>query len=298
MPAPSVRNGFWKSPHSRALPCVFAERTLLMGIVNATPDSFSDGGEAFSPDAARSRAAALVSAGADIIDLGAESTRPGFAPVGAEEELRRLLPALAAIREALPDVPVSVDTYRPEVAEAAIAAGADIINDVRAIGAAGESGAEGRAMARVAARLGCPLIAMHNRAFPRGADFLRDFLEDMRAGAARLLSEGVPASQLWLDPGFGFGKTPEQNLRLVAEIGKIAELGFPVLLAASRKSTLGLVLGGKPPRERAGGDAACCALGAFGGAACLRLHDVGAHRDCVRTADAIFRASRAAFSAP
>lgn len=153
-------------------------------------------------------------------------------------------------------------------------------------------------MARVAARLGCPLIAMHNRAFPRGADFLRDFLEDMRTGAARLLSAGVPASQLWLDPGFGFGKTPEQNLRLVAEIGKIAELGFPVLLAASRKSTLGLVLGGKPPRERAGGDAACCALGAFGGAACLRLHDVGAHRDCVRTADAIFRASRAAFSAP
>lgn len=313
MPSPSIENGFWKSPHSRALPCDFDSRTLLMGIVNVTPDSFSDGGEHASPDAAREHACALVAAGADVIDLGAESTRPGSPRIGADEEMRRLLPALAAIRAALPDVPVSVDTYRPEVAEAAIRAGADIINDVHAIGPADGSGAgiapgvavvpaaetdarggngSSYEMGKTAARLGCPLVAMHNRATPDYADFRRDFFEDLRVGVRRILESGVPANQLWLDPGFGFGKTPEQNLLLVAEMEKIAALGFPVLLGTSRKSTLGIVLGGKPPRERAGGDSACSAIGAFRGAACLRLHDVAAHRDAVTTADAIFRATR------
>ena len=309
MPALFSKNGFWKSPHNRALPCDFSERTLLMGIVNATPDSFSDGGEFFSPDAAREHAVALVAAGADIIDLGAESTRPGSPRIDADEEKRRLLPALAAIRAALPHVPVSVDTYRPDVAEAAILAGADIINDVHAIGPAdgsgagiapgvvGESGVPAEtsneyAMGKTAARLGCPLIAMHNRATPNYADFRTEFFEDLRCGIARILSSGVPANQLWLDPGFGFGKTPDQNLLIVAESEKIAALGFPVLLGTSRKSTLGIVLGGKPPKERTGGDSACSALGAFHGIACLRLHDIAAHRDVVRTADAIFRASR------
>ncbi|MGN0861376.1 MAG: dihydropteroate synthase [Candidatus Spyradosoma sp.] len=286
-------------------------RTLLMGIVNATPDSFSDGGEFASPEAAREHAVALVAAGADIIDLGAESTRPGSPRIDAAEEMRRLLPALAAIRGALPDVPVSVDTYRPEVAEAAILAGADIINDVHAIGpsdgsgagiapgvladagvpAAGTSGEY--AMGKTAARLGCPLIAMHNRAVPNYADFRAEFFEDLCAGVGRILASGVPANQLWLDPGFGFGKTPEQNLLLVAELDKVAALGFPVLLGTSRKSTLGVVLGGKPPKERTGADSACSALGAFHGAACLRLHDVAAHRDAVITADAVFRARKA-----
>lgn len=308
MPSLPLRHGLWKSPHSRALPRDFESRTLLMGIVNATPDSFSDGGEAASPDDARERACALVAAGADVIDLGAESTRPGSARIDAAEEMRRLLPALAAIRAALPDVPVSVDTYRPEVAEAAIRAGADIINDVHAIGPADGSGAgiapgvpaenvpagtrggDDYAMGKTAARLGCPLIAMHNRATPNYADFREDFLEDLRVGARRILECGVPANQLWLDPGFGFGKTPEQNLLIVAMLRDVAALGFPVLLGTSRKSTLGVVLGGKPPRERTGGDSACSALGAFHGAACLRLHDVAAHRDAVATADAIFLA--------
>lgn len=307
MPAFSVSKGFWTSPHAaRALPRDFNRRTLLMGIVNATPDSFSDGGEFAVPAAAREHACTLVAAGADIIDLGAESTRPGSPRIDEAEELRRLLPALAEIRAALPQTPISVDTYRPRVAEAAILAGADIINDVHAIGPADGSGAgiapgvvpaAGTAsriyeMGKTAARLGAPLIAMHNRAAPNYADFRADFFEDLRRGIDRILASGVPANQLWLDPGFGFGKTPEQNLLLVAELEKIAALGFPVLLGTSRKSTLGLILGGKPPKERLGGDSACAALGAFHGAACLRLHDIAAHRDVVRVADAIFESSR------
>jgi len=290
MPALSTKKGFWKSPHGRALPCDFDQRTLLMGIVNATPDSFSDGGEFFSPEAAREQAVALVSSGADIIDLGAESTRPGSVRIDAEEEKRRLLPALAAIREALPSVPVSVDTSRAEVAEAAILAGADIINDVCAIVPATDEKPPRRyAMGDVAAALSCPLIAMHNRPTPNcDGIFFDDFLKELNSGIARILDYGVPENQLWIDPGFGFGKTPEQNLELVARLGEIAEIGFPVLLGTSRKSTLGIVLGGKSPKERRGGDDACCAIGAFYGAACLRLHDVVAHKDCVAVADAIF----------
>ncbi len=281
----------WRSPHGRALPQDFCERTLLMGIVNATPDSFSDGGEFLAPEAAAAHARALVEAGADVIDLGAESTRPGCREIDAEEEAARLLPALKAIRAALPDVPVSVDTYRAEVAEKALAAGADILNDVRAIGARADTAGTRYAMGELAAAAGAPLIAMHNR-FGREdyGDFWTEFMDDLHAGAERILACGVPAEQLWLDPGFGFGKTPAQNLLIVARLREIADLGFPVLLGTSRKSTLGVVLGGKPPKERAGGDAACSALGAFHGAACLRLHDVAAHRDAVTTADAIFAA--------
>lgn len=286
MPALSVKNGFWTSPHGRELPCDFAERTLLMGIVNATPDSFSDGGEFIRPEAARERAIELVSAGADIIDIGAESTRPGSKRIEEDEELRRLLPALRAIRAELPHVPVSVDTSRPKVAETAILAGADIINDVLAIGAFSET----YEMGHIAARLGAPLIAMHNNLTPANhVTFWKDFLTALNAGIERILKCGVPANQLWIDPGFGFGKTPEQNLQIVAGLREIADLGFPVLLGTSRKSTLGVVLGGKPPRERTGGDAACCALGAFHGAACLRLHDIAVHRDTVVVADAIAR---------
>lgn len=291
MPALSTKNGFWTSPHGRALPCDFAKRTLQMGIVNATPDSFSDGGNFLAPEAAREQACALVAAGADIIDLGAESMRPGSARVGADEELRRLIPALRAIREALPQIPVSVDTSRPEVAEAAILAGADIINDVLAIGpsVAVPAAPERYEMGQLAARLGAPVIAMHNRPAANYTDFWQEFLNDLTAGIDRILKSGVPANQLWIDPGFGFGKTPEQNLQIVARLREIAALGFPVLLGTSRKSTLGIVLGGKPPRERTGGDSACCALGALHGAACLRLHDIAAHRDTVTTADAISR---------
>lgn len=293
MPHPFKLEKSWTSPHGRALPQDFSSRTLLMGIVNATPDSFSDGGKFLAPQAAAKHAEALVAAGADIIDLGAESTRPGAEEISADEEWDRLFPALSAIRKALPQTPISVDTSRAEVAEKAIAAGADILNDVCAIGERGATAGTPYPLGKVAAANGAPLIAMHNRfSAPHYRNFRKEFTDDLRAGIERISACGVPAEQLWLDPGFGFGKTPEQNLEIVARLHEVAELGFPVLLGTSRKSTLGIILGGKPPEERRGGDSACAALGAFHGAACLRLHDIAAHKDVVAVADAVFRAAR------
>lgn len=281
---------FWTSPHGRRLPQDFCERTLLMGILNATPDSFSDGGEFLSAQAAATHAEKLVGDGADIIDLGAESTRPGSRKISSDEEWQRLAPAVKAVRERLPDIPVSVDTSHADVAEKAVAAGADILNDVCAIGERNVTAGTPYPIGAVAAASGTPLIAMHNRfANPHYRDFWTEFTDDLRAGIERILNCGVPENQLWIDPGFGFGKTPEQNLEIVARLHEIAALGFPVLLGTSRKSTLGIVLGGKAPKERTGGDSACAALGAFHGAACLRLHDIAAHKDVVTVADAIFR---------
>lgn len=290
---------FWQSPHNRTLPQDFCKRTLLMGIVNATPDSFSDGGKFLIPRAAAEHAKTLIADGADIIDLGAESTRPGARKITPDEEWQRLSPALSAIRENLPDVPVSIDTSNAEVAEKAVAAGADILNDVCAIGERCTTAGTPYPLGTIAARTGTPLIAMHNRfTNPNYRNFWTDFLDDLQAGIERILNCGVPAEQLWIDPGFGFGKTPEQNLEIVARLREIAELGFPVLLGTSRKSTLGIVLGGKPPEARTGGDSACAALGAFHGAACLRLHDIAAHKDVVAVADAVFRNAPAQASFP
>ncbi len=291
MPHFSEKNSqkIWTSPHGRALPSDFRSRTLLMGIVNATPDSFSDGGEFLVPENAAKHASKLVSEGADIIDIGAESTRPGSEKIDENEEIRRLLPALKAIRSALPSTPISVDTYRAKVAEAAIEAGADILNDVCAIRSRGEISGTRYEMGELAARLNAPLIAMHNRfGNDEYGDFWSEFLGDLNAGIERILKCGVPEQQIWLDPGFGFGKSPAQNLQIVERLGNVVEIGFPVLLGTSRKSTLGKILGGKAPKERVGGDAACSAIGALNGAACLRLHDPAKFVDVVKTADAIF----------
>lgn len=282
---------FWTSPHGRTLPQDFCSRTLLMGILNVTPDSFSDGGNFSSPENALRHAEKLINDGADILDIGAESTRPGSAPIDADEEISRLIPALKRIREAFPQIPISVDTSRAEIAEKAVAAGADILNDVRAIAARADC-REPYALGKVAAKTGAPLIAMHNRTdSPNYTNFWSELTDDLRAGAERILDCGVPEENLWLDPGFGFGKTPPQNLEIVARLREIAALGFPVLLGTSRKSTLGIILGGKAPHERRGGDDACSALGAFHGAACLRLHDIAAHKDTVTVADAVFRSA-------
>lgn len=292
MPHIFEKRGAWTSPHKRPLPQDFHKRTLLMGIVNATPDSFSDGGQFLAPESAARHATELVAAGADIIDLGAESTRPGSREITPDEECARLLPALKKIRETLPDIPVSVDTSRAELAEKAVAAGADILNDVRAIGERNATRGTPYPLGTLAAACGAPLIAMHNRFDnPHYRDFWREFMDDLRTGIERILMCGLPEKQLWLDPGFGFGKTPEQNLEIVVRLREIAELGFPVLLGTSRKSTLGVILGGKPPCERTGADSACSAIGAFHGVACLRLHDIAAHKDTVTAADALFRVS-------
>jgi dihydropteroate synthase len=257
-----------------------------MGIVNVTPDSFSDGGQWTEPGAAASRAESLVAAGADVIDLGAESTRPGSEPVSAEEERARLEPVVREVRRRLPSVPISADTRKRAVARAAIEAGADILNDVQG---GAEADARWPSLAPLAAELGCPWILMHNRAKPHGADLWAEVRADLAAAVARAEAAGVERRQLWLDPGFGFGKTPAENLELVGRLEQLTSLGFPVLLGTSRKSTLGKVLGEPDPARRLPGDAACAAWGVSRGAAMIRVHDVAALAPVIRMADAIRR---------
>jgi len=256
-----------------------------MGILNVTPDSFSDGGVAFSPEAAAARATQLMAEGADVLDLGAESTRPGASPVSADEELARLLPAIAAIRRALPLAPLSVDTYKAEVAEACIAAGADLVNDVE--GGSFQADETGSPMARACARLGCPLILMHRRKEADYLDFWPEILGDTRRLIQRARAAGLPPEQLWIDPGFGFGKTPAQNLMLVRNLERFAGLGYPVLLGASRKSTLGLVLGQPDPHDRQAGTAATTVWGVAQGAAMIRVHDVALNKPLLTVASAL-----------
>lgn len=275
----------WTSPHGRRLPD-WRERTLIMGIVNVTPDSFSDGGRWMDPQAAAAQAERLAAEGADVVDLGAESTRPGASPVELEEELGRLVPAIAEIRRRLPNLPISADTRKGEVAAAAVAAGADILNDVQG---GAEPDARWPSLAPVAAALGCPWILMHNRARPHGEDLWGEVLADLRAAVARAEAAGVPRRQLWLDPGFGFGKTPAENLELVGRLERLTALGLPVLLGTSRKSTLGRVLGEPDPARRLPGDAACAAWGIGRGAAMIRVHDVAELAPVARMADALRR---------
>ncbi len=233
---------------SRIGPATFrwGERTYVMGILNVTPDSFSGDGllgarpDGVDPDAAVDTAVAMgrrmVAEGADLLDVGGESTRPGHVPVTLEEERRRVVPVIAAVRAALPDIPISVDTTKPAVAEAALAAGADMVNHIWGVG-------DDEALPRIAADHGVPLIVMHNRAEARYTTFLPEVIADLQAALERALRLGVRWDDLLIDPGFGFGKTPEQNLAIVRDLGALRMLGRPILLGTSRKSTLGRVLG-------------------------------------------------------
>lgn len=256
-----------------------------MGILNITPDSFSDGGMVASPGAAAERAEQMVAEGADILDLGAESTRPGAEPVDAATELSRLLPAIAALRRRLPDIPLSVDTYKAEVAAACVAAGADVINDVE--GGSHEADPTGSPMTRTCARLGCPLILMHRRKEADYKDFWPEILADTNHLIQRARSAGMPPEQLWVDPGFGFGKTPAQNLQLVRNLEKFASLGYPVLLGTSRKSTLGLVLNETDALARHDATATTCVWGLARGAAMVRVHDVARIKPFLTVAKAL-----------
>lgn len=274
----------WQSPHRRALPN-WHHSPVLMGILNVTPDSFSDGGLAYTPEAAADRAAQLAEEGADILDLGAESTRPGATPVDAATELSRLLPAIAAVRRRLPDMPLSVDTYKASVAAACIEAGADVINDVE--GGSHEADAAGSPMARTCARIGCPLILMHRRKQADYKDFWPEILAETVQLIQRARAAGLPPEQLWIDPGFGFGKSPGQNLQLVRNLEKFASLGYPVLLGTSRKSTLGLVLDQPDPLARHEATAATCVWGLARGASMVRVHDVARIRPFLTVAGAL-----------
>jgi len=223
----------------------------------------------------------MVAEGADILDVGGESTRPGHVEVPIDEELGRVVPVIAAIREALPDIPISVDTTKPTVADAAMAAGADLVNDIWGV-------VDDDSLARVAATSGAPLVLMHNRAEPRYEDLVAEVIADLAAAMERAVRAGVDRERLIVDPGFGFGKTPEQNLAVLGRIGELRVLGRPILLGTSRKSTLGLILD-LPADQRLEATLATTALGIAGGVDIVRVHDVEANLRAARTADAIIR---------
>jgi dihydropteroate synthase len=265
----------------------WGERTYVMGVVNVTPDSFSgDGllGVAHDPvEEAVRLGRRMADEGADLLDVGGESTRPGHAPVADDEELRRVIPVVSALRAALPDMPLSIDTTKPPVAEAALAAGADLLNDIWGVGPDGS-------LARLAAEHRVPLVIMHNRAEPSYRDLLPEVIADLRAAIERALGLGVPWDHLIVDPGFGFGKTPEQNLALVRDLGALRALGRPILLGTSRKSTLGRVLD-LPVEERLEATLATTALGIAAGADLVRVHDIRANVRAARISDAIVRSN-------
>ncbi len=260
-------------------------RTLLMGVVNVTPDSFSEGGRFLDPEAAYRHARALVDEGADLLDIGAESTRPGSRPVSAEEEQARLLPVLRRLLKE-PPCPVSVDTTKREVAEAALALGAHMVNDVTGLAA-------GPDLARVCARHGAALCLVHMQGTPatmQEAPRYDDLLGEVRArlGQAVATAEaaGVAPEAICIDPGIGFGKTLAHNLTLLKRLDALAPLDKPILVGPSRKRFIGALLGG-PPAERLEGTLAACVMAVQAGAHILRVHDVGAVRRAVRVAEAI-----------
>ena len=265
----------------------WGQRTYVMGILNVTPDSFSGDGllrDARTGDpveAAVAQARRMVAEGADILDIGGESTRPGHVAVSADEERARVVPVIAAIRAALPDTPLSIDTTKPAIAEVALAAGADLINDVWGVG-------DDDALARLAADHGMPLVVMHNRAEPVYRTFMPELIADLQRALDRAAGLGVPWDDLIVDPGFGFGKTPDHNLELLRDLDSLRMLGRPILLGASRKSTLGRVLD-LPAGERLEATLATTALGIAAGIDIVRVHDVEANVRAARMTDAIVR---------
>jgi dihydropteroate synthase len=266
----------------RGDPIAWGERTYVMAIVNVTPDSFSGDG-LHDPQAAAAHAIAQWRGQADFVDVGGESTRPGHAPVNETVEIERVVPVIRAVRGAFPTARISVDTYKPTVARAAHAAGADMINSVW--------GAPD-ALLDVAAELRMPIVAMHNN---NGTDYASGvvdavlrYLEDC---AARAGARGVEAARIILDPGIGFGKTAEQNLTVLRSLDRVVALGFPTMLGASRKSTIGK-LTGRQPLDRVYGTVATTALAVQAGIDVVRVHDVAAARDAVAVADAIVRGWR------
>lgn len=266
----------------------WGERTYLMGVLNVTPDSFSDGGEFYAPAAALAQAQRLVEAGADLIDIGGQSTRPGAQQVSVEEELHRVLSAVQVVRSQL-SVPISVDTTRAIVAQRAVEAGADMVNDI-------SGGTFDPDMLSTVAQLGVPIVLMHIRGTPETMQQLTDyqdligdicgFLEGQLAAAERA---GIERSRLIIDPGIGFAKTLEQNLEILRQLPTFRTLGVPILVGVSRKSFIGRLVNQPDPKGRVWGTAAACCSAIAGTADILRVHDVFEMRDVCRVADAIWR---------
>jgi len=259
-----------------------------MGILNVTPDSFSDGGRLADSEAAVEWGLAMAAEGAAIIDVGGESTRPGAAPVSLEDEIARVVPVIERLARRA-SVPISIDTTKPEVMRAAVAAGACLINDVRALQATG-------ALAAVA-ETGAGVCLMHMRGEPRTMQVdpqyrsvVDDVRNDLRARIAACEAAGIPRERICVDPGIGFGKRPEHNLALLATLDRLADPAIPVLVGVSRKSLLGIITG-RPTGERLAGSVALAALSVMRGAAIIRAHDVAATVDAVKVASALRRAA-------
>lgn len=257
----------------------FGEETYVMGILNVTPDSFSDGGQFNSVNNAVAHAKKMLEEGATIIDIGGESTRPGYTPVDIEDEIARVVPVIKAIKAQF-DVLISIDTFKAAVAKAAIEAGADIINDIW--------GAQyDHDIAKVAAEYKVPLILMHNRETEyTGSDLWGAVQVDLMSSINIALEAGVAHEDIWLDPGIGFGKTHEQNIQMMRDLPKLVDMGYPVLLATSRKRMIGNILD-LPVDERLEGTGASCCYGVDKGCHLVRVHDIQPIARMMKTMDAL-----------
>ena len=265
----------------------WGERTYVMGVLNVTSDSFSGDGLLAAADpvaAATEQAIRMAADGADLLDVGGASSRPGHAPIPVSDEIERVVPVVRAIAAILPGIAISVDTTSPAVAEAALAAGAHLLNDVWGV-------ADDTGMIRVAAERGVPIVLMHNRGEARYRNLVPEVIADLQAALERALDAGIPWGHLLVDPGFGFGKTPDHNLALLADLGALRVLGRPLLLGTSRKSTLGKVLD-LPPDQRVEATVATTVLGIAAGADIVRVHDVRENARAALVADAIVRGWR------
>ncbi len=269
----------------------WGSKTYIMGILNVTPDSFSDGGQFASLDQAIAQAQQMVQDGADLIDIGGESTRPQAAPVSLEEELQRVIPVIQALRQgsAAIAIPISIDTTKAAVAQAAVAAGANLVNDV-------SGGTYDAAMLPTVAQLGVPIVLMHLRGTPQTMqqltdydDVVDDIIHVLQARANAAIAAGITPDNIILDPGIGFAKTHEQNLDILRHIPRLRALGYPLLIGPSRKRFIGDILNQPDPQQRVWGTAAACCAAIAHHADILRVHDVAEMADVCRVADAIWR---------
>lgn len=254
------------------------KHTYIMGILNVTPDSFSDGGKWNDEDAALKHTEEMIEEGADIIDIGGESTRPGYTLLSDEEEIARVVPVIQAVKSRF-DIPVSVDTYKSHVARAALEAGADLVNDIWGLKYDQE-------LAGVIAEYEAPCCLMHNRREADYQDFMEDMLQDLRETISIAKKAGIPDQNIILDPGVGFGKTYENNLEAINRLERMHELGYPILLGTSRKSVIGLTLD-LPASERLEGTLATTVMGVMKKAAFVRVHDIRANARIIKMTEAI-----------
>ncbi len=269
----------------------WGDRTYIMGVMNVTPDSFSDGGKFYTVDAALAQAAKMVAAGADILDIGGESTKPGAAPVDEQTELTRVIPVIEAIRRHpdICEIPISIDTTKATVAAAAILAGADIVNDV-------SGGKFDPQMLPTVGRLGVPCILMHMRGTPATMSQLTDYVDVveevynfLQVQIDRAVECGIDRSQIIIDPGIGFAKKYPQSIELIRQLDRFATLDLPLLVGVSRKSFIGKIIDRSDPNERLWGTAAACCAAIARGADIVRVHDVAEMVDVCQVADVLFR---------